>query len=88
MGWDVSKAAKGVGTEVVKGAKEFQKSDVGKDIELAGVDIGEVGADVAGDTALMASSIVDGPVGAAASAGLDVATHETADALREKIRDS
>ena len=94
---DVSKAAKGVektassvGKVVAKGAKEFQKSDIGKDIELGAVDVGEVGADVVGDSALMASTTLaaNPEIGAAASAGLDVTTHETADALREKIRDS
>jgi hypothetical protein len=92
---DVSKAAKGVektassvGKEVVKGAKEFQKSDIGKDIELGAVDVGEVGTIAAGDAALLASTVVDGPVGVTASAGLDVATSESANALREKIRDS
>lgn len=85
---DVTNAAKATVSGVEKGAKEFQKSDIGKDVELAGVDVGEVGTIAAGDTALMASSVVDGPAGAVASAGLDVAASEGADALREKIRDS
>lgn len=84
----VGKEATKVGKAVATGAKEFQKSDIGKDIELAGVDVGEAGTIALGDTALMASSVVDGPAGAAASAGLDVAASEGADALREKIRDS
>ena len=50
--------------------------------------MGQVGTIAAGDAALLASSVVDGPVGVAASAGLDVAASESADALREKIRDS
>ena len=87
-GTAVGKEATKVGKAVAKGAKEFQKSSVGKDIELAGVDVGEVGTIAVGDTALMASSVVDGPAGAVASAGLDVAASEGADALREKIRDS
>ena len=85
---DVTNAAKATVSGVEKGAKEFQHSEIGKDVELAGVDVGEVGAIAVGDTALMASSVVDGPAGAVASAGLDVAASEGADALREKIRDS
>ena len=84
----VEKEAKTVGSAVTKGAKEFQKSEIGKDIELGAVDVGEVGTIAVGDTALMASSVVDGPAGAAASAGLDVAASEGADALRDKIKNS
>ena len=69
-------------------ANLFQKSEIGKDIELGAVDVGEVGTIAVGDTALMASSVVDGPAGAAASAGLDVAASEGADALRDKIKNS
>ena len=87
-GTAVGKEATKVGKAVAKGAKEFQHSEIGKDVELAGVDVGEVGTIAVGDTALMASSVVDGPAGAVASAGLDVAASESADALREKIRDS
>lgn len=49
-----------------------------------------LGADVAGDAALMANSTLalNPEVGAAASAGLDVAAHGGADALRDKIRES
>eukprot|EP01043_Picozoa_sp_COSAG02_P038934 COSAG02_NODE_3039_length_7496_cov_89.964715_9_plen_111_part_00 len=64
----VEKGASAIGTEatkagkaVAKGAKEFQKSSVGKDIELVGVDVGEVGTIAVGDTALMASSVVVRP---------------------------
>ena len=79
---------KSLAGDVTNAAKEFQHSEIGKDVELAGVDVGEVGAIAVGDTALMASSVIDGPAGAVASAGLDVAASEGADALREKIRDS
>ena len=86
----VEKGAKAVGSAVAKGASEFQKSEIGKDIELGAVDVGEVGVDVVGDAALVGSTTLaaNPELGAAASAGLDVATDETADALRQKIRDS
>lgn len=84
----IGKEATKAGKAVAKGAKEFQHSEIGKDIELGAVDIGQVGTIAAGDAALLASSVVDGPAGAAASAGLDVAVSEGADALRDKIRDS
>ena len=87
---DVTHAAKSTVSGVEKGASEFQKSEIGKDIELGAVDVGEAGADVVGDAALVGSTTLaaNHELGAAASAGLDVATDEAADALRQKIRES
>ena len=83
---DVSK----VGHTVASEAKKLQKTDAVKDVELAGVDVGEVAADVGADTAALAGSTAVGnpELAGPASVAIDVGSHEAADSLREKIRDS
>jgi hypothetical protein len=83
---DVSK----VGHTIASEAQKLQKTDAVKDVELAGVDVGEVAADVGADTAALAGSTAVGnpELAGPASVAIDVGSHEAADSLREKIRDS
>ena len=84
LGSDISNAS----SAVVHEAKELQKNKVVQDVELAGVDVGEVAGNVGADAAALAGATAIGnpELAGPAAIAVGIGTDEAADSLRNEIR--